>query len=108
MGGRRARLLSHNHVLRLRGQPRALPLGVTVPPNSRAADGAALHQSPGPKALEYFCLSASVSATSTQPFYFLGPVSYVNHRGDKPASFTWRLPKPMPEALFEARSVAAA
>jgi superfamily II DNA or RNA helicase/HKD family nuclease len=45
----------------------------------------------------------------TQPFYFLGPVKYVDHRGEKPVSFTWRLPRPMPEALFEvARSVAAA
>lgn len=45
----------------------------------------------------------------TQPFYFLGPVKYVDHRGEKPVSFTWRLPRAMPEALFEvARSVAAA
>jgi superfamily II DNA or RNA helicase/HKD family nuclease len=45
----------------------------------------------------------------TQPFYFLGPVSYVDHRGERPVSFTWRLPRPMPEDLFEiARSVAAA
>jgi superfamily II DNA or RNA helicase/HKD family nuclease len=45
----------------------------------------------------------------TQPFDFLGPVKYVDHRGEKPVSFTWRLPRAMPEALFEvARSVAAA
>jgi Domain of unknown function (DUF3427)/Helicase conserved C-terminal domain len=45
----------------------------------------------------------------TAPFYFLGPVSYVDHRGERPVSFTWRLPRPMPEDLFEvARSVAAA
>jgi superfamily II DNA or RNA helicase/HKD family nuclease len=45
----------------------------------------------------------------TQPFTFLGPVSYVEHRGEKPVAFTWRLPIPMPEELFEiARSVAAA
>jgi superfamily II DNA or RNA helicase/HKD family nuclease len=45
----------------------------------------------------------------TQPFYFLGPVSYVDHHGERPVSFTWRLPRPMPEDLFEtARSVAAA
>jgi superfamily II DNA or RNA helicase/HKD family nuclease len=45
----------------------------------------------------------------TQPFYFLGPVNYVDHRGEKPVSFTWRLPRAIPEALFEvARSVAAA
>ena len=45
----------------------------------------------------------------TAPFYFLGPVSYVDHRGERPVSFTWKLPRPMPEDLFEAaRSVAAA
>jgi hypothetical protein len=45
----------------------------------------------------------------TQPFTFLGPVTYVEHRGERPVAFTWRLPRPMPEVLFEvARSVAAA
>ncbi len=45
----------------------------------------------------------------TAPFTFLGPVDYVDHRGERPVAFTWRLPVPMPEALFEiARSVAAA
>jgi hypothetical protein len=45
----------------------------------------------------------------TQPFYFLGPVRYVEHRGERPVAFTWRLPAAMPETLFEiARSVAAA
>jgi hypothetical protein len=28
----------------------------------------------------------------TQPFYFLGAVKYVEHRGEKPVSFTWHLP----------------
>ena len=45
----------------------------------------------------------------TQPFTFLGPVSYVDHRGERPVAFTWKLPEHMPEELFEvARSVAAA
>jgi len=45
----------------------------------------------------------------TQPFTFLGPVTYVDHRGERPVAFTWRLSRPMPEELFEvARSVAAA
>lgn len=45
----------------------------------------------------------------TQPFYFLGPATYVSHEGGRPVSFTWRLQTPMPEELFEvARSVAAA
>lgn len=42
-------------------------------------------------------------------FTFLGPATSVEHRGERPVAFTWRLPQPMPEALFEvARSVAAA
>jgi len=45
----------------------------------------------------------------TQPFTFLGRISYVEHRSERPVAFTWRLPTPMPEELFEvARSVAAA
>ena len=49
------------------------------------------------------------SELGTQPFTFLGPVTYVGHHGERPVAFTWRLPVPMPEELFEvARSVAAA
>lgn len=45
----------------------------------------------------------------TQPFTFLGPVDYVDHHGERPVAFRWRLATPMPEDLFEsARSVAAA
>jgi hypothetical protein len=45
----------------------------------------------------------------TQPFTFLGPATYVNHRGERPVAFAWRLHAPMPEELFEvARSVATA
>ena len=49
------------------------------------------------------------SELGTQPFTFLGPVTYVDHRGERPVAFTWKLPEQMPEELFEvARSVAAA
>jgi hypothetical protein len=66
------------------------------------------HQSEGTRVL-LFVRESKRSALGTQPFYFLGPVSYVEHRGERPVSFTWRLPRPMPEELFEvARSVAAA
>ena len=45
----------------------------------------------------------------TQSFTFLGPATYVDHRGERPVAFTWRLHSPMPEDLFEiARTVAAA
>lgn len=44
----------------------------------------------------------------TMPYSFLGPVEYVTHHGERPVAFTWRLPAPMPEELFElARGVAA-
>ena len=49
------------------------------------------------------------SELGTQPFTFLGPVTYIDHRGERPIAFTWKLPEQMPEELFEvARSVAAA
>ncbi len=45
----------------------------------------------------------------TAPFTFLGPATYLEHKGDRPVAFTWRLQEPMPESLFEvARTVAAA
>ena len=48
-------------------------------------------------------------ALGTAPFHFLGPASYVSHKGERPVAFTWRLQTRMPEELFEvARSVAAA
>lgn len=46
---------------------------------------------------------------ATRPFTFLGPVDYVQHSGDRPVQFTWKLRRPMPEELFEvARAVAVA
>jgi Domain of unknown function (DUF3427) len=49
------------------------------------------------------------SEIGTQPFTFLGLAEYVEHSGERPVAFTWRLPLPMPEELFEvAWSVAAA
>lgn len=49
------------------------------------------------------------SELGTAPFTFLGPATYLDHQGERPVAFTWRLPVPMPESLFEtARSVAAA
>jgi superfamily II DNA or RNA helicase len=43
----------------------------------------------------------------TQPYWFLGPVDYVTHRGEKPMAITWKLRVPMSEWLFmKAKSVA--
>lgn len=66
------------------------------------------HQERGGSVL-LFVREKKRSELGTQPFTFLGPVTYVDHRGERPVAFTWRLPEQMPEELFEvARSVAAA
>jgi superfamily II DNA or RNA helicase/HKD family nuclease len=66
------------------------------------------HQQRGGNVL-LFVREKKRSELGTQPFTFLGPVTYEDHRGERPVAFTWRLPVPMPEELFEvARSVAAA
>ncbi len=42
------------------------------------------------------------------PFTLLGPVMFVEDRGERPIQITWRLQTPMPESLLEvARLVAA-
>jgi hypothetical protein len=66
------------------------------------------HRARGTRVL-LFVRESKTFALGTQPFTFLGPAEYLDHRGEKPVAFTWRLPAPMPEELFEvARSVAAA
>jgi superfamily II DNA or RNA helicase len=66
------------------------------------------HESEGSSVL-LFVRERKSNGFRTLPFTFLGPASYVRHSGERPVQFTWRLPKPMPEELFEvARSVAVA
>lgn len=66
------------------------------------------HKAEGTRVL-LFVRDRKTFELGTAPFTFLGPVSYVEHRGERPVAFTWRLALPMPEELFEsARSVAAA
>ena len=66
------------------------------------------HQAQGSRVL-LFVRERKSFELGTQTFTFLGPASYVEHRGERPVSFTWRLATAMPEELFEvARSVAAA
>lgn len=43
----------------------------------------------------------------TCPFLFLGPVTYVEHRGERPMRVTWRLDVPMPGRWFGQVKVAA-
>jgi len=67
------------------------------------------HEAQGHRSAPLLYASVSSFELGTQPFYLLGPVTYVEHHGERPVSFTWRLPRAMPEDVFEiARSVAAA
>ena len=62
------------------------------------------HQTRGTRVL-LFVRERKTFELGTQAFTFLGPATYV----ERPVAFSWRLPAPMPEELFEvARSVAAA
>jgi hypothetical protein len=37
----------------------------------------------------------------TMPYYFLGPVEYVSHRGSRPMSINWKLEEPMPPYVWK-------
>lgn len=39
------------------------------------------------------------------PYVLLGDVDYVDHRGERPIAITWKLRRPMPEAVFQAGAV---
>lgn len=41
-------------------------------------------------------------------FYFLGPATYMSHRGEMPMGVTWRLTNPLPGDLFQAFAAAVA
>jgi len=44
-------------------------------------------------------VNKSINSLS-QPYYFLGPVDYVSHEGEKPINFVWQLKYPMPAHLL--------
>lgn len=50
---------------------------------------------------------ARISATD-RAFWFLGPATYVEHRGEKPIAITWRLEHPLPGDLFAQFAAAVA
>ncbi|MDD5435668.1 MAG: DUF3427 domain-containing protein, partial [Nitrospira sp.] len=37
----------------------------------------------------------------TSPYYFLGPVNYVRHKGSRPINITWQLQHPIPAHLWK-------
>ena len=55
-----------------------------------------------------FTRATTKHALGTAPYVFLGPASYVSHRGTRPIGITWRLHTPMPaDAYLVARAVAS-
>ena len=46
--------------------------------------------------------------TEDASFWFLGPATYVQHEGERPIAFTWRLETPLPGDLFAAFAAAVA
>ena len=43
----------------------------------------------------------------TAPYLFLGPATYVTHKGDRPIAITWKLEHPMPADFFNAAAAIA-
>ena len=37
----------------------------------------------------------------TMPYYYLGPVQYISHKGSRPMSINWQLEEPMPAFLWK-------
>lgn len=51
--------------------------------------------------------NAGLIPNATEPYIFLGPLSYVRHEGSEPMHITWELERPMPAEVFSvARAVA--
>ena len=46
--------------------------------------------------------------TSERAFWFLGPATYVGHRGERPMAVTWRLKHPLPGDLYAEFAAAVA
>lgn len=46
--------------------------------------------------------------TTGKDFWFLGPATYVRHRGERPMAITWRLEVPLPGDLFQQFAAAVA
>ena len=42
-----------------------------------------------------------------KPYLFLGPATYVSHRGERPMAITWKLRDPIPGDFYQRAKVAA-
>lgn len=57
------------------------------------------HKDMGQTILLFVRVNKSINSLA-QPYYFLGPVEYVSHEGEKPINFVWSLKYPMPAHLL--------
>ena len=72
-------------------------------PSSPACDGGSSISSEAGNVL-LFVRDKKRSELGTQPFTFLGPVTYVDHRGERPVAFTWRSPGPDARGALRGRT----
>lgn len=60
------------------------------------------HQNTGKKHLLFVREAKKDAFGFTCPYYFLGTVDYISHKGAKPMSINWELQEPMPPQVWEA------
>jgi len=61
----------------------------------------------GSSAVLLFCRIEHKGEFETAPYVFLGPASYVSHKGERPISITWELQHAMPSTFFANAALAA-
>ena len=54
-----------------------------------------------------FTRAHKLNELGTAPYIFLGPATYVEHKGEHPIAITWRLEHPMSPYVFHAARVVA-
>lgn len=67
--------------------------------DSKTAQRYINHKNMGQTILLFVRINKKINSLA-QPYYFLGPVEYVSHEGEKPISFIWKLKYPMPAHLL--------
>jgi superfamily II DNA or RNA helicase/HKD family nuclease len=65
------------------------------------------HRSRGSEILLFVREKQSLAGGRTAPFMFLGPADYVQHSGERPVAFVWKLRRAMPLDFFKNAKIAA-
>lgn len=65
------------------------------------------HAQRGSEILLFVREKRSLDGNRTSPFLFLGPADYVQHSGERPISFVWKLRRAMPLDFFKNAKIAA-